>query len=226
MKEKRKEKTSQEKERETEAILAELQMLAEIRKTHEWAAVGQQEAQNLEQAEKELEAPEAKSKRKGGSKIRKEAKVTDDELTELLDTAIYKEIAAQAYYLAGQKKTQDPGARALMSELADEELKHAELLKNLKDKGIARRDWHPEKVPDLRISEYLTGSDTLQDAGLQDTLASAIKREELSVGFYSRMMGVLRGDLAKRLCERLVREELKHKFKLETLYDDLFYGGN
>ena len=32
-----------------------------------------------------------------------------DELTELLDTAIYKEIASQAFYIAGQDKTEDPG---------------------------------------------------------------------------------------------------------------------
>jgi len=38
------------------------------------------------------------------------------------------------------------------------------------------------------------------------------------------MMGIMRGESAKRLCERLVQEELKHKLKLETLYDDLFYG--
>jgi len=47
-----------------------------------------------------------------------------DELTDLLDTAIYKEIASQAFYVAGQSKTEDPGAKALMKELAEEELKH------------------------------------------------------------------------------------------------------
>lgn len=58
-----------------------------------------------------------------------------DELTELLDAAIYKEIASQAFYIAGQKKTQDPGAKALMKELAEEELKHSQWLKNLKEGG-------------------------------------------------------------------------------------------
>ena len=43
-----------------------------------------------------------------------------DELTELLDTAIYKEIASQAFYIAGQDKTNDPAAKALMKELAGE----------------------------------------------------------------------------------------------------------
>ena len=38
------------------------------------------------------------------------------------------------------------------------------------------------------------------------------------------MMSVLRDEEAKRLCERLVHEELKHKYRLELLYDELFYG--
>ena len=59
-----------------------------------------------------------------------------DELAELLDTAIYKEIAAQAFYIAGQEKTQDPSARALMRELAEEELKHARWLEAVKEKGL------------------------------------------------------------------------------------------
>ena len=147
-----------------------------------------------------------------------------DELTELLDTAIYKEIASQAFYLAGQSKTEDPGARALMKELAEEELKHSQWLKDFKEKGLAKQDWHQEGVPNLMISEYLTGGDTLEGAGLQDTLVFAMKRERQAVEFYSRMMGIMRDETAKHLCESLVGEELKHKLRLEKFYDDLFYG--
>ena len=70
------------------------------------------------------------------------------------------------------------------------------------------------------ISEYLTGGDTLDGAGLQDTLIFAVKREQQAVDFYSRMMGIMRYQAAKRLCERLVHEELKHKLRLEMFYDD------
>ena len=147
-----------------------------------------------------------------------------DELIELIDTAIYKEIASQAFYTAGQRKTQDRGAITLMKELAEEEIKHSHLLKNLKEKGPRKLGWHREKVANLMISEYLTGGETLEGAGLQDTLIFAIKREQQSVDFYSRMMGVVRDTGAKRLCQKLVSEELKHKLRLEVFYDDLFYG--
>ncbi len=148
-----------------------------------------------------------------------------DELTELLDTAIYREIASQALYIAGQNKTQDPSAKALMKELAEEELKHSQWLKNLREKELAKQDWHQEKVPNLMISEYLSGGDTLEGAGLQDTLLFAIKHEQQAVEFYSKMMGIMRDETAKHLCEKLVHEELKHKLKLETFYDDMLLGG-
>jgi len=146
-----------------------------------------------------------------------------DELTELLDMAIYKEIAAQALYSAGQSKTDDAGARALLKELAEEEFGHAQRLKKLKEKGPKAPGWHREHVANLMISEYLTGGESLQGAGLQETLIFALKREQQAVEFYSRMMGVLRDKDAKRICEGLVHEELKHKLRLEILYDDLFY---
>ena len=149
-----------------------------------------------------------------------------DELADLWDTAIYKEIVSQAFYIAGGKKTQDPGAKAVMKELAEEELKHLQLLKNLKEKGLGKLGWYRERVPNLMISEYLTGGETLGDAGLQDTLIFAVKHEQQAVDFYSRMMGVMRDPAAKRLCERLVHEELKHKLRLEMFYDNLFYGEN
>jgi rubrerythrin len=144
-----------------------------------------------------------------------------DELDELLDTAIYKEISSQAFYIAGQDKTEDPSASALMRELAKEELKHARWLEALKEGGLGEEDWRREKVANLMISEYLTGGDSLEGASLQDTLLFAMKREQQSVEFYSRMMGMMKDETAKHLCERLVHEELKHKLKLEILYDDM-----
>lgn len=149
-----------------------------------------------------------------------------DEWTELLDTAIYKEIASQAFYIAGQGKTEDPGAKALLKELAEQELKHAGLLKDLKAKGLVKQNWHQERVPNLMISEYLTGPDTAEGAGLQEVLILAMKREQQSVEFYSNMMGIMRDEAAKHLCEKLVHDELKHKLKLEMYYDDLFYGSD
>lgn len=149
-----------------------------------------------------------------------------DELAELLDSAIYKEIASQAVYEAAQSKTEDPGVKALLKELAKEEFGHAQRLKKLKEQELPKQGWHHEQVPNLKISEYLTGGEKLEGAGLQDTLIFAMKREQQAVEFYSKMVSLMRDETAKNLCASLVNEELKHKLRLEILYDDLFYGGN
>ncbi len=146
-----------------------------------------------------------------------------DELDQLFDAAIYKEVASQAFYSAGQRQTPDRGAQALMAELAAEEQKHAERLKGLRGRKVPRNDRRREQIADLRISSYLSGGDSLAGAGLQDTLTFAIKREQESVEFYSNMASIFSEPPAKRLCERMVHEELKHKLRLETLYDELFY---
>lgn len=58
---------------------------------------------------------------------------------------------------------------------------------------------------------------------MQDTLVFAMKREQQSVEFYSRMMGTLTDREAKLVCQRMVQEELSHKLRLELMYDGLFY---
>lgn len=147
-----------------------------------------------------------------------------DELADLMDTAIYREIASQAFYVAAQSQTDDPSVQILLKELVIEEQKHSQLLKNLKEKGLTEQDLYREQVPNLMISEYLTGGDTLDGAGLQETILFAVKREQRAVEFYSRMADVMKDDTAKQLCEKLVNEEMKHKQKLEKTYNEMLFG--
>ena len=149
-------------------------------------------------------------------------KTGSNEIEQLLEAAMYKEVASQAFYTEGQKLTDDPGAVALLKELAEEEGKHLEWLKEIKDTGIKEKSYFHKKVPNLMISEYLKGGESLEGAGLQDTLTFAIKREQQSMAFYTDMMSILRDKTAKQLCLRLTQAELNHKYKLETLYENIF----
>ena len=145
----------------------------------------------------------------------------NDQLAEVWDHAIYKEIASQALYLEAQRDTEDPAAVKMLGELASEELKHTEILREMKESGWKPQDLNPGAMFDLELSEYLKGPDTLQGAGLQEVLIFAMKREGQSVVFYSKLMSVFRNEAAKLLCSRLVQEELKHKMKLEIEYQVL-----
>jgi rubrerythrin len=142
------------------------------------------------------------------------------EINDLWDTAKYREIASGAFYTAGQTQTDDPGARALMKRLAAEEAKHLRWLTEYqKHREISH---YPEKINDLAASEYFTGADSLEGAGLQETLVFAIKREQQAVDFYTRMTAIMTTAAGKALCEQLASQELRHKIKLELLYERLF----
>lgn len=146
-----------------------------------------------------------------------------DELNELLDTAMDREIVSQAFYIAGQKKTQAPGAIELLKELAYQELKHYELIKDFKENHPDGGEWYSKRLSTLMISEYLVDINLSENAGLQDIITIAMKREQYSIEFYSKMKQAAKSQTARQLCERLIHEELNHKMKLETFYDDLFY---
>lgn len=146
-----------------------------------------------------------------------------DEFMELLDTAIYKEIASEALYSALKDSAPDPSAISLLGELSEEEQKHVSCLMDFKEDGSTQK-WSKGMVADLRLSDHLIGPDRPEGAGLQDTLIFAMKKEQQAIDFYSRMTGVLRSQTAKRLCQRLVNEEMTHKVRLETMYARIFLG--
>jgi len=94
-----------------------------------------------------------------------------NELTDLLDSTIYKEIASPTSHITGQSQTQHP-ARELMKELTEE--------------GLAKQGGYQNKVPNLMTSEYLVGSDKLEGTGLQTTPVFTMKREQRAIKPYSK----------------------------------------
>ncbi|RJQ38108.1 MAG: rubrerythrin [Dehalococcoidia bacterium] len=146
-----------------------------------------------------------------------------DELGELFDVAIYREIASQALYHAAREKTDDAGAKVLLEELEKGELKHERQLKALREKGFRRTPVRRESVADLKMSDYLQAPMTIEGAGLQDTLTFAIIHEQQAVDFYTGLMAILESPEAQSVCQSLMQSELSHKAKLERLFDDLFY---
>jgi rubrerythrin len=144
------------------------------------------------------------------------------ETRDLLDIALDREIVSEAFYIAGQKKTTDPGAIQLMRELAEEEAKHYRWIKNLKDRGSEKETRNSKKLPDLMIGEYLTDARISEGAGLQEVITTALKRELSSVEFYTKIKMDMGTRAGKQLCQRLVQAERNHKAKLEIFYDDLF----
>ncbi|MFQ6111720.1 MAG: ferritin family protein [Nitrospinota bacterium] len=148
-----------------------------------------------------------------------------EELTieEVLQKALDKEQEAHDFYARASDAAENPGGRVLLRELAEEELKHCELIRKVK----AGRNWPELRVKqELHITEFLIDKPITPESTLQEILIYAMKREDKAASFYGgRLSRALDGAL-RSLFERLRQEELNHKTRLEELYDEVILSEN
>ncbi len=139
---------------------------------------------------------------------------------EVLVRAIGKEEEAYFFYELYAGRFENSGSKILLEELAEEELKHKETLKNLDEKKAD--DFPAEKIQDVHISDFLMRGPMRKDANIQSVLTYAIKEEEDAQRFYSLWVGYVADETVSRILKVLAQEELKHKVRLERMYEDIF----
>jgi len=137
---------------------------------------------------------------------------------EIIQFAIDKEIEALNFYTGASQNAKYSGAKELFLSLAKEEEGHRKLLQNLNIEKVAQK--RIEKVPDLKISDYMIDVEVKPDLSYADMLRIAMKREERSVKLYEDLRGSNPDEELKKLFTFLIQEEAKHKLKLEKIYDD------
>ena len=135
---------------------------------------------------------------------------------ELVKLGIQKESTTEAFYRRWASKLADPGARALLAELADEEVKHRVFFENLKQPDI--QQGQAADVLHLHMSDYLVPKEIAEDSSTQDVLISAIHREAGAIKFFTDLAA--QAGTMQSTFENLAAEEKKHKLRLETFYDD------
>ncbi|GJQ59284.1 MAG: hypothetical protein SCALA701_20850 [Candidatus Scalindua sp.] len=145
-------------------------------------------------------------------------------LREVMDTAIQQEKDAYEFYLHAVDVVKDPGAKVMLKEFAEIELKHKIKLENFELSGIGDEHHtvhHPQH--DFNISQYLVDKEITPDSTVQGVMIHAMKREESAYHFYNDMAKVVTSIEIKNLFEALAAEELSHKVRIETEYDDVIY---
>ncbi len=144
-------------------------------------------------------------------------------LKEILDTATKKETEAYEFYSEAVNIVKDPSAKVLLKEFADIELKHKNLLENF-DLSKIDEEHHTIKQPhDLHLSQYLIDKEITEESTIQEIMIHAMKREQSAYEFYNDMVKVITSVEIKNLFEELAAEELDHKGRIETEYDDVIY---
>ena len=137
---------------------------------------------------------------------------------EIIKFAIDKEIKSYNFYTNATQVAKDSGAKDLFSDLAQQEVGRRKMLEKLDLKKIAQAKI--EKVPDLKISDYIVDAEFKPDMPYADILRIAIKMEERALKLYNNMHQSNQDENLKKLFSLLANEEAKHKLRLEKIYDD------
>ena len=152
----------------------------------------------------------------------------DTTVEQILQQAIRFEENAYVFYTGAIEMVERPQIREVLADMASQEIKHKERLQALLD-GDTERIISVRKrgqIEDLKLAEYLVPRELDIEASLQDVLIVAMHREKSSHEFYTTMASISDDDAAKSLFDFLAREELVHKNRIETLYDEVIYQEN
>lgn len=145
-----------------------------------------------------------------------------NDLTEIIDYAIAREVEAEEFYRSIAQQESFSGKKEMFLEYAAEEKKHQAILENLKagKLGDDLEDYKFQWVTDIKRSDYVHEVEYHPGMAYQDILMLASKREEKALKLYNDLQAKAVTDDARKVFKILCQEEAKHKLALETMLDD------
>ncbi len=152
----------------------------------------------------------------------------DNELQRIIRTAIQREIDAYNLYKTVADNAETAHAKDLLNDLAAQELGHRNRLEGFLAGNVGKvlNKRQQQKIVDLKITDYLVEEPLTPDADFQTILIVAGKREKASHDLYESLAEVTEDPDAAQLFAFLAAEELTHKRRIETLYEQLVYKEN
>jgi len=143
-------------------------------------------------------------------------------LKEALFLALDKEKKANELYLQFRGKVKDGAAKALLQQLADQEMGHWKMIREALDSGSVEGIGAKASGRDIRVSDYMVEIELTPDSSPQDIMVFAMQMEKKAMDFYGGLLDQYRGTGLEALFSRLVREETRHKEILEKEYEEHF----
>ncbi len=147
---------------------------------------------------------------------------------EILETAKRIEESSYDFYTAAQQVVSQPHLKEELKNLAEQEIGHKKKIEEMISKGVEEiaKEIVIEKIQDMKLGDYLLPSKIDSKATIQDILIAAIKREDMTHQFYQNLLRGAKDEDLRKVLEFLSIEELKHKNRLQFLYDDMIYQEN
>lgn len=135
---------------------------------------------------------------------------------QILDHAMAWEAAAEGFYRHWAERCDVGDVKQLLSDLADEELRHIEKLSNITPEALIAEGRAPVEIG---FAQDLHEEHHEREMRVLDVLSVAIEREEEAIALYERMGGA--STTERGLFAALVEEERRHKYRLELKYESL-----
>jgi rubrerythrin len=152
----------------------------------------------------------------------------DNALVTIIKTAIEREIAAYQLYTDAAQMVEAEHVKGALEDLAAQEVGHRRRLEGvLEGRGlrqISRRQ--EQQVVDLGLTDYLVEEPLAADSDFQAVLIVAGKREKASHDLYAGLAQVAEDEDTRKLFAFLANEEMGHKNRVESLYEDLVLREN
>jgi rubrerythrin len=137
---------------------------------------------------------------------------------EVIKFAIAREEDAAEAYGSMSQKAESPGLKELLLELQEEEINHKKLLVDMTPERIAALK--PDRVIDLKISDYLVEEPADSEMNFQDLLIFAAKKEQKAVELYTYLKDSTDDPDLQKLFDFMTEQEKMHKYKLEVKYEE------
>jgi rubrerythrin len=148
----------------------------------------------------------------------KGATMDEKKFKEIIQFAIQRESESMDFYDRASKLVKHSGTRDLFLDFVKQEEGHKRKLEEVRAGKIVLGKI--EKIPNLKISDYMVEAELKPDISYGDILRIAMKREERSVKLYTDLNQKNQDKNLGNLFTFLVQEESKHKYYIERLYDD------
>jgi rubrerythrin len=137
---------------------------------------------------------------------------------EIIEFAIHREIEAMDFYSQASKLVKHSGTKDLFLDFMKQEEGHKKKLETVRSGKIVLGKI--EKIPNLKISDYLVEAELKPNISYGDILRMAMKREERSIKLYTDLNEKNQDETLRNVFTFLIQEESKHKYAIEKIYDD------
>ncbi len=138
-------------------------------------------------------------------------------MKDVVEFAVNREEQARDFYLKCMDQAKNKGIKEFFKEMADEEEKHRQLLMQQDLSG--EKNFESSRSEDLKLSDFTVDVKFSPDINYQQALAMAMKKEQKAHAFYKAWKERCSSRETSRVFGFLADEEMKHKRRIEEMYD-------